>query len=475
MPHRLRATLTAAHRVRPPPADPPPWLDLSHSRPQSVRDQMVRAQTAVELAVHEGLLGPEFERQLVVIGAGAAGITAALTALQRAVPTLLLHDGADATQYFRLQRNTPRFLDPTVYDWPAPHWVRPEWGEPAVLPWASGYANTIVGTDWMRKWAPASAAADRAGLLRIRHDCPLEAVSFVDETTIRLPDPRNPVRVVTEPAGLVVECVGPGRERVWPSGGNPSTAPSVGFRSFEYWDGADPVARPDFRLEGRRALVSGGGDGALQELLWLATGRTARELATFLRLDAFADRARALEDAYQRQYVWLSADGERFLERDHALLRRWHRDWKHLIEEMFLDDDLERRLDRRLGRVLPAPPTVQLVHGCEHFHYSFALNRVLVLLLDRFATRHFGVALVRPNLTVKACVGVDHSCISPATCFGRPHAVTLGSFAPGCAADGASDITVEADIVVLRHGIVSNQRRVSQPIPRQMVAYAPIG
>lgn len=463
--------MPASHRVWPSQGAAPPWLDLSHSRPQSVRDQMVRAQTVVELAVHEGLVGPAAGQQLVVIGAGAAGVTAALTAIRHGVRTLLLHDGTHELGCFGLQRTSPRFLDPTVYDWPADHWAHPAWGRAAVLPWSTGLADDIVRTQWMPIWRSARDAARRAGLLTIRPNVTVEDLTFDDRGRLRMPNPHELGRTLCEPAGLVVECIGPGRERVWPGPGK--EPPPIGFRSFEYWDGRDPVADPKFRLEGRTAIVSGGGDGALQEFLWLATGMTGRELAEHLRMDMLEDLAHVLENRYQRQYVWLSADN--FERRDHALLQRWHDDWVRTLDQALDNTDLGRRIARRLNRILPSLPRVHLALGCGHFHYCFALNRVMTLLVERHVRATFGQSLFLPGVSVSSCVGASaHVCASdPTTCFGEPHSVELLPRPGPC--PGGKPLVMEADIVVIRHGVVSNQHRDSRPIPRQMVAFEPIG
>ncbi|MES2638561.1 MAG: FAD-dependent oxidoreductase [Myxococcota bacterium] len=471
MPHRLHAPMPAAHRVWPTQGSPPPWLDISHSRPQSVRDQMVRAQTVVELAFHEKLVGRAPDKQLVVIGAGVAGITAALTAIRRGVRTLLLHDHDEEFACFGLQRSTRRYLDPTVYDWPADHWARPDWGRNAVLGWSAGDADDIVRTQWMPIWRAHRDRARQAGHLRIQGKSRVDDLSFDDRGRLRMPDPAHPGRTCVEPAGLVIECIGPGKERVW--GGAAAAPPVDGFRSFDYWDGQDPVADPAFRLGDKTAIVSGGGDGALQEFLWLATGMTGRELAAHLRMDILEDLAHVLENRYQRQYVWLSADN--FSERDHAVLARWHADWVSTLERALRDSDLERRVTRRLHQCMPSLPKVRLAHGCDHFHYCFALNRVMTLLVDHFTRHTFGQSLLLPGLAVEAVNGArGHTCGSgPAGCFGRRHEVTLAAPKGTC---GSAHRRVEhADIVVIRHGIVSNQFRASRPIPRQMVAFEPLG
>ena len=60
--------------------------------PVSIRDQMVRAQLLVDRAVIAKLISPS--RPLLVIGAGAAGVTATIQAVEvHKVPTILIDRG----------------------------------------------------------------------------------------------------------------------------------------------------------------------------------------------------------------------------------------------------------------------------------------------------------------------------------------------------------------------------------------------
>jgi alkyl hydroperoxide reductase subunit AhpF len=61
--------------------------------PISVRDQMVRAQHLIEQAVQAGLIETNNDRQLLVVGAGAAGATAAMCAGRLQVPTVIADQG----------------------------------------------------------------------------------------------------------------------------------------------------------------------------------------------------------------------------------------------------------------------------------------------------------------------------------------------------------------------------------------------
>ena len=98
--------------------------------PISIRDQMVRAQLLIEQAWQAGLIGGSDNRPLLVVGAGAAGATAAMSAAQLRVRTTIVDAG---TAPFLLQSGCQtRWLDPAQYDWPFSHWSR------QTYPWPRG-------------------------------------------------------------------------------------------------------------------------------------------------------------------------------------------------------------------------------------------------------------------------------------------------------------------------------------------------
>lgn len=86
--------------------------------PSSIRDQMIRATWVVERSVEARIISPS--KKLLVIGAGAAGATAAIEAARRRVDVTLI----DRDEPFSRQAGcTTRWVDPTQYDWPVDHWA----------------------------------------------------------------------------------------------------------------------------------------------------------------------------------------------------------------------------------------------------------------------------------------------------------------------------------------------------------------
>ena len=228
--------------------------------PISIRDQMVRARTAVDRAIEQGLIGPS--RPLLVIGAGAAGATAAIRSAAQGVSTILVE--AASGPFLRQAGCRTRWVDPVQYDWPVDHWQRRlyPWTPPAMpLPWSAGPANQIA-----LAWALA--------LNRARRQYPRLQVMYrtiLVGRPVLAPSGLLQVRLSSLRAlplfaplvGAVLSCVGSGTEKS--THGN--------YAGFDFWT-TDPFQRLGAT---DHVLISGGGDGALQDYLRVVTGRKSAE------------------------------------------------------------------------------------------------------------------------------------------------------------------------------------------------------
>ncbi|MFL6603980.1 MAG: FAD-binding protein [Steroidobacteraceae bacterium] len=85
----------------------------------------------------------------MVIGAGAGGMTAAMTAARLGVHTVVLEG---SPYLFRTQRTcSTRWLDPTQYDWPMEHWAAGHFPFPGLFmpwPWSADWAHQVRST-WL--------------------------------------------------------------------------------------------------------------------------------------------------------------------------------------------------------------------------------------------------------------------------------------------------------------------------------------
>lgn len=84
--------------------------------PISIRDQMMRGQLVIERALEQDLIHQN--RPVAVVGAGAAGVTAALRAAEEGVPVTLFEEDR---LFARHALCGTRWVHPTQYDWPVSH------------------------------------------------------------------------------------------------------------------------------------------------------------------------------------------------------------------------------------------------------------------------------------------------------------------------------------------------------------------
>jgi hypothetical protein len=131
--------------------------------PVSIRDQMVRGQAIIDRAVAEGFAATG--RELLVIGAGAAGAVAAMRAADWGIRTHLIE--ADSHPFGRQRSCRTRWIDAHEYEWPAGHWPRrfypydspplhPYYGYPVPLPWQVQWADALA-FGWSTRFATARA------------------------------------------------------------------------------------------------------------------------------------------------------------------------------------------------------------------------------------------------------------------------------------------------------------------------------
>ncbi len=255
----------------------PMFFDLSGKLvPISIRDQMVRGRLLVDRALEQKLIGPD--APLLVIGGGACGITAAIRAADQQVRTLLIDElppFQGAIDAFRLQYHcTTRWIDPTLYEWPADHWDKGifTWaGTTMPLPWSAERAK-VVATRWR-----ASLATEKARLKA--------TLDVWEDTRIAWPPAlhNHRLHVLLDRAGaeikkvvaMVIVAVGAGDEKVFDHKGPPPRPPGT-YRGFGFWQD-DPFEQDGCGLGSKQdtVLISGSGEGALQDFLRITTRKAS--------------------------------------------------------------------------------------------------------------------------------------------------------------------------------------------------------
>ena len=231
--------------------------------PISIRDQMVRGRLIIERALEQRSLIHQ-DRPVAVIGAGAAGVTAALYAANQGVPVTLFERDR---LFARHALCRTRWVHPTQYDWPVSHW------DAGCFPWSATPAMPLT-------WHHADFAYDLAleweiqfmrqysrlaHLLTVRMPTTVTNVTpAVDAAHLARVDWTGPTGVGHANFGMVVRAVGFGEEKCYVS-------PAHAYRGFEFWAN-DPFALSNLGCPAPpNVLISGSGDGGLQDFLRIVT------------------------------------------------------------------------------------------------------------------------------------------------------------------------------------------------------------
>lgn len=420
--------------------------------PISIRDQILRGQMLVDRACETGLI--DAERALLVIGAGAAGVSAGLRSASRGVQTLLIE--RENGPFGRQAECQTRWIDPTQYDWPLTHWRVgrcPPWEPPSfALAWGKNHAGDLA-RDWRDILALSEVRYRR--FLRVKYGVTVQAFRYlpgapVGRIEFSLSDGANE----TQPSfGMAVIAKGPGAEDCT------VTAQGTSYSGIRFWDN-DTFEQADLGVPGSgllRVLISGGGDGALQDFLRIVTGcRGAGELFEDLweagageALQQIGPRIQTAEDQAQRAYAWGARP-----DHDHAVHLRLQAVHQDVVTELVdspawttVSTVLARRTrSRRLG-------AIRLAHSCSHFSNCYGLNRFLVLLVAAYIRKTHGYNPFASGTQTASVRGTGHSiCEGPSACFGQRHRVMF--YPRGC--PGGFHAVVnddDFDIVIVRHGL----------------------
>ncbi len=449
--------------------------------PIGLHDQLKRACLVVDRLVARDLIGGK-ERRLLVIGGGAAGVGAAIRAARLGVDVTLVEQ---ASHWFARQWGcVSRWLSPTFYDWPHPHWVERGWPADSRGPFGfdEGRADDLAAAwqAWRDDLDPPSA-----GRIKEFLHWRVESLTDLGESRVRA----LLVRVGPTTAAMthrsheleyaaVLHATGPLEERtsldLTSDGENPPQG-TPGFRGYGFWETPLPAPHGEF-------VISGGGDGALQDLILHASvDEWTRPLFAALREPTADDVVHAQADHLNT--AWQALE-EALLEAERVatLARAGERDGEALAlaaldatyaraVATLLDDPLigPTLLERLHARLVPGR-AVTLVHSKPYFTWCYPVNRLLAHLIRTVASppKASGIQVPafwpghRVTQVISACAG--HSCMhDPESCDGVRHDVTTirepgwdGSSPPG---------PLPATTVLLRHGLLRPSRSIFGLLP----------
>lgn len=426
--------------------------------PISIRDQIIRASQVVERAIHHKLISPS--RPLLVVGAGPAGLTAAIKAASKGIETVLVDKG----KVLERLTSSERYFSPVQYDWVATHWKEKKfpWLYPTLIPITlyEGKANFAMQSlakefhDMQQSRPQFLKLHEYVG---IANDPPItwkvgEAMPFlqVDYQIIK--------SVATTPSikefGMGLSCTGFGGERVTLRGNN--------FVGIEYWN-IDKFAW----VEEGKVLICGGGDGALQDfLLFSANCLTARDIYESLHL---ADSTKqnlereiggAEDEAKKIELWWNKGIGDD--ETKSALCTvygKLHETHSKIAEELLAanTDNLKHALKTIIKP--EALQNISLAYKCNHFSSCYPLNRFLAILIGKYIEGETNQEVLiekSETLAIASAVPLEHICeMDVDECSAYPHVVTL-RIGTNCL-DKAAAVFQEQiktyDTVMLRFGI----------------------
>ena len=237
------------------------------------------------------------------------------------------------------------------------------------------------------------------------------------------------------------------------------------FSGFPFW-AHDSYAKPAYELlpgVTPRVVISGAGDGGLQDFLWIMTRyKSVGDVLWALQLPSSAVlQLKSAETRTQRAYHW-GGHGDY----DHKVLSALHDENRRLAQDLASQQPWRDRLQQVLRENMP--PAIHLVHSCTHFPHVYALNRFLVLLIATYLKRDD--LLISGKRTLDVLPAGAHRCrVSQddrgyMLCHGQDHEVHLGD-APMCTSPRAQVIkstqSIAANMILIRHGI----RRQDWPKP----------
>lgn len=249
-------------------------------------------------------------RKLLVVGAGAGGLTAATVAAQHGADVMVV-DRANAV--LDRVRHSKRLLHPRLYEWGAPQdwevadrsYIKKGEADLPWLDWPAGAADEVANHIELQ-WEGIAAAYGIHQKLGITAYSRSDAITFhccaAPETCPEIGGCAKEVADFASTETFVILAYGFGEEQ---SEINPEERKKLGLtqrKCLSYWD----AEQPDEQLEsfvGRKVLICGNGDGALNELFRLTlSGFSQPELVNWIeQIECEDNRLELAVEAIERQ------------------------------------------------------------------------------------------------------------------------------------------------------------------------------
>lgn len=385
---------------------------------------------------------------ILVVGGGVAGAIASMTAAKNKVPAVLV----EKTMLFRKQVPAlHRVVCPTQYDWPAPHWTKgvyPWTGAQMPLYWTKDAASAVAA-QWMSALNAVASAKPKMLSIRLKHTFVSHSIDHANEVVRATFDPS----LSPELYSIVIACTGSGPERV-------SVPPT--YTGFGFW-APDPYGRSNLDLPSNvhpNVLISGSGDGSLQDYIRIVCGRSAGEVYSKVPDElkpVIESTVAKIEDAAMRSFLWGDAG-----QLDHPIHSYVQAEYSalvsHLLSSSKFSSALKKSLKRLIGDRLKTL-SVRLLYPCEHFWSCYALNRFVLLLLSQYIEQEHDIQTLQPNSMVVKIAGLDHTCVNlPHECHGKDHEVMVADANCDDLTGTINQRILTGDpfnVVIVRHGVAA--------------------
>lgn len=421
------------HLVTPSPPDKKPVpvvvYDISGKfSPISIKDQIMRASLLVERAFEQEIITPKPapgdtspNRPLLVIGSGFAGIAACYHAVKRGVQVVLVENEDYPLKKFELSRD--RWISPTEYDWPSRHWrhgrfpiedcdcafVKIEALEISGLlrSFKKGYLDKLlknkdlfypVLNNSVKIELPNAPAGASPG------DNLKKGYFF-----IKIELSNNSVTLPVDNFGMALACTGFGREQT-----------VIGnYMGVPFWN---MIYSPAIIERGNKnILICGSGDGALQDFLYLISGKkSVGDIYEALGLEdkEIESEIFQAEDYSRRCEPYLGIKGTPGrTKRECSTYRKLHKE--HTANVIQLLDKYQAELAPKIEALVrpffDRGNKITVAYRCNHFSSSYAFNRFLVIListyLEKYAEKEKRVKVLMPEHSVtKIKAKESHQC-----------------------------------------------------------------
>lgn len=436
---------------------------LGQFSPVSIRDQVVRATYLVEhLAASTELAQTT---RLLVVGGGTAGVTAAVVASRLGVQQVMLVERAGTVMPLQ-SRSQSRWLDPVQYDWPASHWREQSWPVSETPRRFTAVAAPFpvlsagIAEDWALNFQNRASGALGTGVTALFHTEALSWSRTASSLSVELRDIGSG-RVTWQDADIIMLAAGFGIEDTTVPD---TTQAGVDFQGLDFWSD-DQFETPTMGIANHKhgVLVSGGGDGALQDFVRLSTGvRAVRDILDAAwnsteQLTPWKEQMAALwhwEDHASRARGFLPTPLD-----ECDLLRRLHQRHLEAVQSLINSPEwpaVVNWFDQQMsGRVVGS---VKLALKCDHFHWCYGLNRTGALIAIEYIKHRTRDNPVKTNVALKSTAPVAHTC--SIGCWGHVHEAHLAQ-GVSCADDvdaikawpAAKTLPEHFDGLVVRHGI----------------------